>query len=102
MAVITRSTPTITPITTFTMKSKILLTTLLLLGCQPWAMAQPVARIQFIHNSADLTLSNVDIWMDATQLVDNLPFREATSYLDLPASVPLSIGIAPENSSSEQ
>lgn len=84
------------------MKSRILFIGLFWLASAMAAQAQPMARIQFIHNSADLNLSQIDIWVDGVQWVDNLPFREATAYMDIPSGVPVSLGVAPENSASEQ
>ncbi|KAB1158181.1 DUF4397 domain-containing protein [Flavobacterium luteum] len=58
------------------------------------------APVQIIHNSADLTLNTVDIYLDGTILIDDLAFRSATPFLDLPAGNLISIGIAPGNSTS--
>ncbi len=63
------------------------------------AMAQ-TARVQVIHNSADLAASVVDIYLDATLLFDDVPFRFASPFVDAPAGVQFTVGIAPGNSTS--
>src|SRR5690606_28212627 len=83
-------------------KTRIFLLGLFWLATLPTAFAQPLARVQIIHNSADHTLGNIDLWIDGNQWIDNLPFREATAYLDIPAGVPLRLGVAPENSAMVQ
>jgi hypothetical protein len=57
------------------------------------------ARAQIIHNSADAALDTVDIWVNGSKAFDDLAFREATPFVDLPAATPLDIGIAGKNSS---
>lgn len=39
------------------------------------------AKIQFINNVADHIVDTVDIWLNNTRIVDNLPFRRATTML---------------------
>ena len=56
--------------------------------------------VQIIHNSADLSVNTVDIYLDGTILIEDLAFRSATPFLDLPAGNLISIGIAPGNSTS--
>ena len=58
------------------------------------------ARIQVIHNSADLAADSVDIYLNGNLLLDNFKFRTATGFIDAPAGVLLNIGVAPANSSS--
>lgn len=58
------------------------------------------ARLQVIHNSADVLADTVDIYLNGSILLDNFTFREATPFIDAPAGVELNIGIAPGNSSS--
>ncbi len=74
-----------------------------LVGCSdddddPMAPADPMARVQVIHNAADPGAATVDIWIDNEKAIDNFEFREATPYLDLPAGVEFVIGVAPGNS----
>ncbi|MBK9193796.1 MAG: DUF4397 domain-containing protein [Flavobacteriales bacterium] len=63
------------------------------------AIAQgPQARVQVIHNSADLAATQVDVWLDNTLLIDDFAFRTASPFIDAPAGVPFNVGIAPANS----
>ncbi len=57
----------------------------------------PTARVQIIHNSASPT---VDIYANGELLLDDLQYRTATPFVDLPAEVALSIAVAPGNSTS--
>jgi hypothetical protein len=56
------------------------------------------ARVQVIHNSADAAASTVDIWLDNTLLIDDFMFRTASPFIDAPAGVQVTIGVAPSNS----
>ena len=58
----------------------------------------PTARIQVIHNSADPTLGKVDIYFGSDKVKDNMEFRTATAFIDIPIFT--EVVIAPENSSS--
>ncbi|MBT8380046.1 MAG: DUF4397 domain-containing protein [Ignavibacteria bacterium] len=58
------------------------------------------ARVQVIHNSADLLANEVDVYIDGALALDNFAFRTATPYIDLPAGVVVNIGVAPGNSGS--
>jgi len=58
------------------------------------------ARVQVIHNSADLIADSVDVYLGTTLLLDNFAFRTATPFIDAPAGVPITIGVAPKNSTS--
>ncbi|MBT8383243.1 MAG: DUF4397 domain-containing protein [Ignavibacteria bacterium] len=60
----------------------------------------PTARVQVIHNSADLLANEVDVYIDGALALDNFAFRTATPYIDLPAGVVVNIGVAPGNSGS--
>ncbi len=66
----------------------------------PAPEADPTARVQIIHNAADPGAAVVDIYLGETLAVDDFEFRNATPFLDLPAGVELSIGVAPGTSSS--
>lgn len=59
------------------------------------------ARVQVIHNSADIAAEFVDVWMNGELLVDNFQFRTATPFIDAPANSDLMVTIAPANSSDE-
>jgi len=76
---------------------KNLFITMLLLLVFTATMLAQTARVQIIHNSPDPT---VDVYVNGTNTLDDLPFRSATPFLDLPAGVPLSIDIAPSTSTS--
>ncbi len=60
----------------------------------------PTARIQAIHNSADLAAAEVDVYLNGTLLVDDFAFRTATPFVDVQAGVDLTLSIAPANSTS--
>lgn len=61
---------------------------------------EPMARLQVIHNSADAAAAEVDVYVNGALLLDDFAFRTATPYIDVPAGVDLTIGIAPGNSTS--
>jgi hypothetical protein len=42
--------------------------------------SQATARLQVIHNSADLAASTVDVWLDNTLLLDNFAFRTSAVH----------------------
>lgn len=58
------------------------------------------ARVQVIHNSADVSLSTVDVYVMGFLQYDNAPFRTATPFTDVPSGIPLTIQVAPGNSTS--
>ena len=58
------------------------------------------ARLQVIHNAADPSAGVVDIWVNGSKFIDDFAFRAATPFVDVPAGVPLSIGVAPGSSTS--
>ncbi len=62
--------------------------------------AAQTARVQVIHNSADVAADPVDIYLNGALLLDDFGFREATPFIDAPAGVTLNIGVAAANSSS--
>lgn len=72
------------------------LTLVLALFSFAWAFSQ-TARVQIIHNSPEPT---VDIYANADKLLDNFVFRTATPFIDVPAGVDITIGVAPANSTS--
>jgi hypothetical protein len=63
------------------------------------AQAQ-TARVQVIHTCADPAADTVDVWLDNTLLIDNFAFRTASAFVDATAGTPITIGIAPKNSTS--
>ena len=58
------------------------------------------ARVQVVHNSADLAASVVDVWLNNTLLIDDFAFRTASPFIDAPAGEEFTISIQPSNSSS--
>lgn len=60
----------------------------------------PTARVQVIHNSADVLAGSVDVYINDALAIQDFGFRAATPFIDLPAGVNLNIGIAPGNSTS--
>ena len=62
--------------------------------------AVQTARLQVIHNAADVAADPVDIYLNGTLLLDDFGFRAATPFIDAPAGVTLNIGVAPGNSTS--
>ena len=56
------------------------------------------ARVQLIHNSADIAAQTVDIWFNDQLAIDNFQFRTATPFVDLPANVFFNVTIQPANS----
>lgn len=63
------------------------------------AQAQ-TARLEVIHNSADAAAAVVDVYVNggSTPFIDDFAFRTSTGFVDVPAGVALSIGVAPSNS----
>jgi hypothetical protein len=51
------------------------------------------ARVQVIHNSADMAAAMVDVWVNETLLLDDFTFRTASPFVDVPTGVNLTIGI---------
>ncbi len=64
------------------------------------SVSGPNARVQVVHNSADVLASSVDVYINGVLELDNFAFRAATPFINLPAGVTLNIGIAPGNSTS--
>lgn len=58
------------------------------------------ARVQVIHNAADVLAGSVDIYINGALSIPDFAFRSATPFLDLPAGTLLNIGIAPGTSTS--
>lgn len=58
------------------------------------------AHVQLIHNAADPLAASVDIYIDDVLKFDNLSFRSATPFTDLPSNTPVKIGVAPATSTS--
>lgn len=58
------------------------------------------ARVQVIHNSADPAAAVVDVYGNSNPLIPDFAFRTATPFIDVPAGVDITIGIAPGTSTS--
>jgi hypothetical protein len=56
------------------------------------------ARVQVIHNSADLAAANVDVWVNDELAIDNFAFRTASEFVDVPAGTSFDVVIQPANS----
>jgi hypothetical protein len=54
-----------------------------------------LARLQIIHNAADLAAESVDVFVNGEILLEDFLFRTATPFVDVPAGVELTIDIAP-------
>jgi len=61
--------------------------------------ADATARLQVIHNAADLNAASVDVYVNDGLFLDDFAFRTATPFVDVPAGVELTIGVAPGGSS---
>jgi hypothetical protein len=58
------------------------------------------AEANVIHNSPAAAADVVDVYLNGGRLLDDFEFRTATGFTELAAGIPLSIGIAPGNSTS--
>jgi hypothetical protein len=72
----------------------------LLLSLGTMCLQAQTARVQVIHNSPDALAAIVDVYLDDVLLIDDFEFRTATPFIDAPAGVDFTVGIAPANSSS--
>lgn len=66
----------------------------------PLPVWEPTARVQVIHNSADALAATVDIWLNGEAALQDVNFRDATGFIDLPAYNEIEIGVAPGDSDS--
>lgn len=62
------------------------------------ALPVPNARVEIIHNAADLNAAEVDVYLNGNLAIDDFAFRTTTGFIDLPAAMPLSIAVAGGNS----
>jgi hypothetical protein len=62
--------------------------------------ASLTARVQVIHNSADLAAEFVDVYLNDALLIPNFEFRTASAFIDAPAGIPINVSVAPPNSTS--
>lgn len=66
------------------------------LSMVPLEAASCMAKVQFVNNSADPMLQNVDIRVNGELMAgdyDNLEFRYATAVMELPAGTPLAVTV---------
>lgn len=64
------------------------------------AATAQTARVQVIHNCADAVADEVDVYLNGTLLLDDFAFRTATPFTDVTAGSPITVAIAPKNSTS--
>lgn len=62
------------------------------------AVQAQTASVQVIHNSADAAAATVDVYVDGSLAIPDFAFRTATPFINLTADVPITIDIAPGNS----
>jgi len=58
----------------------------------------PTTQAQLIHNAADPAADTVDIYFDQQKQLDDVAFRSATPFMDVPAAVDIDVGVAPSGS----
>jgi len=57
-----------------------------------------LARVQLIHNSADLAVASVDLYVNGDLAMENVAFRSATPFDYAPAGVDIDLVITPSGS----
>jgi len=82
------------------MRSVLLLLVAALLSVTAVNAYAETAELQVIHNAADPGAAVVDIYVNAgaDPFIDDFAFRAATPFVEVPAGVTLSIGVAPGSS----
>lgn len=63
---------------------------------------QEFAQVQVIHNAADPSAAEVDVYLGETKIADNFAFRTASAFLNVPANTDLVIGVAGPDSESNE
>ena len=58
------------------------------------------ATVQVIHNSPDAAAATVDIYANGVMLLNDVDFRTASTFVQVPAGVSIQLDIAPGNSTS--
>ena len=62
------------------------------------SLSAQFARLQVIHNCADLAAAQVDVWYDGALLLNDFAFRSASPFIDAPAGVDFTVSICAPNS----
>lgn len=57
------------------------------------------ARVQVVHNAANAPA--VDVFLNATKILPNVSFRQASGFINAPAGVPIQIRLKPASSSND-
>lgn len=79
------------------MKNRLLIYLFILLaGFIPQTL-QGQAFVQFIHNSPDLSLDSMDVYINKTLVLNDFKFRQASEFIQGPTGFPLVIDICPGN-----
>jgi hypothetical protein len=47
-----------------------------------------VSQVQLIHNSADVSIDTIDVYINGKKVIDNFGFRDATPFIKYNALVP--------------
>lgn len=81
-------------------KIYVLMSGIALLALSTISLSAQTARVQVIHNSADVLADSVDIYLNGNLALDDFAYRTATPFLDIPTFSPAVIGVAPKTSSS--
>jgi hypothetical protein len=61
----------------------------------PVVQAPATTLVQFVHNSPDPLLNTVDVYLNEAKWIDDLPFRHASSFIQLPIGVMSEIAVVP-------
>ncbi|MEZ5016292.1 MAG: T9SS type A sorting domain-containing protein [Flavipsychrobacter sp.] len=83
------------------MRFKNLLFTIIAVFLFSSATNAQLSRVQFIHNSGDISILGVDIYIDGVLQVDDLFFRTSSFFNGVNATNPVRISVAPNTSFSE-
>lgn len=78
----------------------LLILAVVVLGPVGTAVGQAMARAQFVHNAADPALEVIDVYVNDERLIDDLAFRSATAFIDVPTEADLNVAVAPGTSTS--
>lgn len=68
----------------------------------PLPLVSPNARIQVIHNAADVAASQVDVWINQSKALNNFAFRSATPFVEVPSNTTLTVAIKPTGSTTPE